>query len=186
MGLGALIAMPWLDLLLFIPLALGGYLGWKNGVLDDIVHALHFLIAFALSFKVLSVLFYFLDVYIFKFSTESRVGINAFAAVLFASSVGATFILLSTLGKYLKTEIEYDFPGAWDNISGSIFGILRSVLVMSFVMWFLQAFGEFNPEMKAKSFLYKPIETVAYTIVGVTNAGEMSESIREFSGLPKK
>ncbi len=178
--------MPWLDLILFIPLALGGYFGWKNGVLDDIVHGLHFLIAFALSFKILSVLLYFLDAYIFTFSTRSAMGINAFSAMLFASSVGATFVLLSTLGKYLKTEIEYDFPGAWDNIAGAIFGVLRNVLVMSFLLWFLQAFGEFNPEIRKKSFLAPFIENVAYTIVGVKDAGELSDTVREFSGLQKK
>jgi uncharacterized membrane protein required for colicin V production len=175
-----------LDLLLITPIALSGFWGWKNGVLDDIVHALHFLIAFALSFKILSVLLALLHTYIFNFDTNPTSSVDAFSALLFASSVGATFILLSTLGKYLKTEIEYDFPGAWDNISGSIFGVLRSVLVMSFVLWFLQFFGNFRPDMREKSFLLRRIEGVCYVIVGVNNANEMSKEIREFSGVGVK
>lgn len=176
--------IPWLDIMIIAPIAWGGYMGWKNGVLDDLVHALHFLIAFAISFKILSVIFALLETYVFAFSNNTS-GINAFASMLFASSVGATFILLSTLGKYLKTEIEYDFPGAWDNISGSIFGSLRSILVLSFTLWFLQAFGQFRPEMQQKSILFKYVEGVSYTIVGVKDAREMSGAIREFSGLPR-
>jgi membrane protein required for colicin V production len=181
----AMSLIPWLDIMIVAPIAWGGYMGWKNGVLDDLVHALHFLIAFAISFKILSVVFALLETYIFTFSSSSVAGVNSFAAMLFASSVGATFILLSTLGKYLKTEIEYDFPGAWDNISGSIFGSLRSILILSFMLWFLQAFGQFRPEMQQKSILFKYVEGVSYTIVGVKDAREMSCAIREFSNLPR-
>ena len=176
--------MTILDLILLSPILVGGYWGWRDGVLDDVVAALHFAIAFAISFKVLSVAFFFLDKHIFTFTTSSTSsGVNSFSALLFAASVGVTLVLLNVFGKFLKTEIVYDFPGAWDNIAGMIFGGVRYMFVMSFTIWFLQAFGEFNIEMKNKSILYKRIESISYTIIGVNDAREMSKSIRVFSGV---
>ena len=163
----------WLDILLLAPIAWGGYSGWKNGVLDDIVSALHFIIAFLLSFKILSIIFHLLEAYIFKFNNTVN-----FAAFLFAASVASAFVLLNTLGKYLKTEIEYDFPGAWDNISGSIFGVLKYVLIMSFVIWFLQAFGQFNGA--AGSYLHSPLEHVSYKLAGVKTQKELCDAMFRF------
>jgi len=175
--------MLWLDFIFILPLIWGAYSGWKDGVLDDIVVAIHFLIAFALSFKILSVAFYYLNAFIFTFSANGSTGVSSFSVMLFATSVGATFILLGVSNQYLKTHIEYDFEGAWDNISGSIFGVIKYILVSSFIVWFLQGFGEFNKDMRSKSYLFAYIEKASYTIIGVKDARQMSDVILEFSGV---
>jgi membrane protein required for colicin V production len=161
----------------------GAYQGYRTGLLSEIVSLLHFLIAFGVSILLLKFVFNFLGNYFFKFDSE------LFAEVVVASSVGLAMVILSTAGKYLKTEIEYDFPGAWDNIIGAIFGILKYVFMLSFFFWFTNAFGSFDEKITSQgatkrggAFTYTIIEPLSYSIFGYNDHQALSKGIRDFVG----
>ncbi len=100
--------------------------------------------------------------------------------LVFAVSVLTAVQLVHTLGQYLKSEIDYEFPGQWDNYLGAFFGILRNIVVLSFIFWFMTGLGEFHNELQKKSFMYKLVETVAYILTGVKDEDELSKMIRDF------
>jgi uncharacterized membrane protein required for colicin V production len=166
-----------LDILTLIIVGLGGYLGYTRGILQEIVGLFQFIIAFLISFKLIAVIFQILHLYLFQFHTELM------PAILFACTIGATFALLATLGKYLKSEIEYDLPGAWDNIAGGIFGALKYAVNLSFFYWFTMAFGQIAPAYKAESSSYFVVEKVAYTLTGVPDRNGLDGAIRNFVGI---
>jgi membrane protein required for colicin V production len=166
-----------LDILTLLLVGAGGFLGYRNGLLGELVDLLHFIIAFFISFYIISLLFRLLDIYLFQFDT------NLLPSIVFACSCGATFALLATLGKFLKTEIEYDFPGAWDNIIGGIFGVLKYTIVLSFFYWFIMAYGKIHEGYKIESMTYLSIEKVAYTLTGVNDKTGLDTAIRNFVGV---
>ncbi len=155
-----------LDVFIVLPLGWGFYKGYARGILAELVGTIHFAIAFAISFYVVSILFSVIQSYIFAF--------EQFAQITFICSVGGTFGLLSTAGKYLKTEIEFDFPGSWDNIIGAIFGMLKFAIVMSFFFWVTSGFGSFAPIVLENSKLHPIVKNVAPQLMGVEDYNEMN------------
>lgn len=162
-------------IIMLAPLAWGAYQGYAAGLLSEIVGILHFAIAFAISFKVMGLVINLVQIYIFNFNP------NLFAQVAFGCAVGGAFGLLATLGKYLKTEIEYDFPGAWDNIIGAVVGFLKYAVALSFFFWFIHGFGSIQPDLKVSfaKMIYDTIEQFAFQLVGATNYDEISAAIKE-------
>ena len=163
------------DLLLIAPLIWGAYKGYVNGILSEIVGILHFAIAFAISFYIISLVIGITHGYLFEFRPE------VMAQAIFLISFALSMILLTTAGKYLKTEIEYDFPGAWDNVIGAISGAIKYAVLISFFFWFLTAFGG-PKELITNSNTYPYLKSVAHQIMGVKTDRELNEKIRSNVG----
>ncbi len=161
------------NILLVLPLGWGAYKGYEAGLLSEFVGILHFAIAFAISIKVIGVIFTLIHNNIFRFND------SLLAPVAFGCSVAAALALLATLGKYMKTEIEYDFPGAWDNIIGAAVGLIKYAIVLSFFFWFLSGFGTLDIDLSSKSPAYNIIETIAHQMMGAENAAQVSQKIQE-------
>ncbi|MEO1652588.1 MAG: CvpA family protein [Bacteroidota bacterium] len=160
-----------LDIFIAVPLIWGAYQGYAKGILAELVGTIHFAIAFGLSFYMVTLLFKIAHYYIFAFEDK------LFPELAFACSVIGAFGLLSTAGKYLKTEIEFDFPGAWDNVIGAMFGVLKYSLVVSFFFWFTTGFGDFRGSVKTDSFLFGIVENVCYQLLGMSGHQELSDAI---------
>jgi|GEM_PF-2439997 membrane protein required for colicin V production len=165
------------NLLIFMPLGWGAYKGYEAGLLSEIVGILHFAIAFAISFKITGFIIKLVNNNIFNFSD------GLLAPVAFCCAVAGALALLNTLGKYMKTEIEYDFPGAWDNIIGAVVGLIKYAIILSFFFWFLSGFGKVTEDLKGNSVLYSTIEHITYKMMGVDgedssgNAKNVSDKI---------
>ena len=162
-----------LDIMIFLPVAWGGWQGYARGILAEIVVTIHFAIAFAISFYLVGILFAVTHENVLEFNED------VLAKVTFACSVGGAFALLNTAGKYLKTEIEFDFPGAWDNLVGALFGVIKYAIVLSFFFWFIEGFGEIDGNFKSKSFFYDTVRGVSGQLLGTTGEthGLMDEQI---------
>jgi membrane protein required for colicin V production len=160
-----------LDFLIILVLAFGAYKGYSKGILSELVGFFHFAIAFLLCFKILGIIFNIIRNYVFNFNE------TVYPEFAFACIVGASFALLASLGKYLKTEIEYDFPGAWDNIIGAAFGLVKMAVVLSFFFWFTSGFGSFTINIKKDSALFPVIENISFTMLGVKNDADLSTAI---------
>lgn len=169
--------MPYiLDLFVLIPLLWGGYQGYMKGLLSEVVSILHFGIAFAVSFKIVGLIFKLIRDYAFAFNA------GLYPSLAFACSVLGALALLTTAGRYLKTEIDYDFPGAWDNIIGAGFGVIKYAIVLSFFFWFITGFGSLQPALIQDSFTYSIVESIAYKLVGVETRQDLSDAITRALG----
>ena len=164
-----------LDILIFLALAWRAYIGWKIGLLSVVVTVLQALIAFLISFKIIGLLYKVLGLYLYDFKPD------VFPAIVFLSAVVATAVLMTYLVKFLKMEIEYDFPGQWDNIAGAIFSIVIGIFIISVFLWFIQSFGSVNPQIRASSRIAPYLENVSYTIIGVKDASDLNRVIKEFA-----
>lgn len=162
------------DIIILLPLLWGAYSGYRRGLLSEIVSLLHFIIAFVICFKIIGFIFRLTSQYLFVFHQDTL------AQLALASSFVATILLLNTVvSKYLKTEIEFDFPGAWDNIIGAIFGMAKFAVLVSFLFWFSTAFGTMRPKLTDKAMAYPVIESIAPKLLGVNNAKELNAVIRD-------
>jgi len=149
-----------------------GYIGYKNGILKEIVDILHFAVAFALSFKLVGFIYTAVsDYFILNRNIESE--------IVFFLSFSIALVLLQTVGKRFSTSVEYDFPGQWDNIVGAIFGAIKIAFAVSFFLWIVAAFGVFKPLLTDSASLYPIVKSLAPKAVGGETDNDVSEAIRQ-------
>ncbi|WP_026998905.1 CvpA family protein [Eisenibacter elegans] len=160
-----------LDIVLLFPFAWGAYQGYKNGIIQEIINFLHFMIAFVLCFKVSGIVLKFIDNNYFNFHD------NTFAQVAFFFSLGLTIIALKQIGSHFKTETDYDLPGQWDNIVGAIFGLIKYAFIISFALWFLSAFGVMRDDLSRNGFVHVMVEKIGIYAVGGKNKQDISFAI---------
>lgn len=161
------------DLVLFAPLVWGAYVGFRKGLLAEVVSILHFAIAFIICFKVVGFVMTILHKYVFKFSDDVYPKLAFIGGALLAS------FLLDKIGDHFKTEIDYDFPGSWDNIIGGVIGLLKFAVLMMFLVWSLTGAGDFKSKIQEKSYLHKAFKTMGKEIAGKKNGRELDRMIRE-------
>lgn len=161
------------DLLLFAPLAWGAYIGFRKGLLAEIVSILHFSIAFIICFKIAGFLFTLLDAYVFNFSKD------IYPKLVFVSGALLAGFLLDKIGDHFKTEIDYDFPGSWDNIIGAVIGFLKYTLVVMFAVWTLTGAGTFRNEVQSNSYLHKIFTTMGKEVAGKKYQKDLDVMIRK-------
>lgn len=161
------------DLVLFAPLVWGAYVGFRKGLLAEVVSILHFAIAFIICFKVVGFVLTILDKYIFEFSKDVYPKLAFIGGALLAS------FLLDKIGDHFKTEIDYDFPGSWDNIIGGVIGLLKFAVVMMFLVWALTGAGDFKSKIQSKSYLHKAFNKMGEEIAGKKHKRSLDRMVKE-------
>lgn len=163
-----------LDFVILAFLGWGGYSGFQKGLLEAVVGMLHFVIAFLICFTLVGLLLSLINKHIFSFQND------IYPEFIFAVSIIASNYLLSFLEQYIKTEIEYDFPGQWDNIVGAIFGAIKHSLILSFCFWFLTGVGSFQPNLTQNSYMYRVVENIALVVSNSKSQAELDTKIKSF------
>ncbi|OJJ16668.1 hypothetical protein BKI52_32690 [marine bacterium AO1-C] len=160
------------DVILLAPLAWGAYIGFRKGLLAEVVSILHFAIAFIICFKVTGFALGLLNKYIFTFDK------GLYPKLAFVGGVLLAAFLLDKIGDHFKTEIDYDFPGSWDNIIGGVIGLLKFAIVMMFVVWALTGVGTFRTKIQKKSYLHTTFKKMGEEIAGKKNKRSLDEMIK--------
>ena len=151
--------MNTLDIILLIPLAFGGYLGYKKGLLLELIGIIALVLAIIGSFKLLNDAIRLLSKYIPEYS--SFVPFIAFLGLFII-----ILILISLLGRFLKKIIDLTILGSLDNLLGTILGIFKWAFLISLLIWLFTQINVRIPEsLTQDSFLYSKIERIA-PIVG--------------------
>jgi membrane protein required for colicin V production len=161
-----------IDIVLLIPIIWGAYEGFKKGILSEIVGVLHFSIAFAIAFKLIGFTIKVVDDYFLP-------NPNFYPQIAFALAIFAALLLMNKVGSRFKTEVDFDFPGNWDNIVGAIFGVLKYCFMLSFLVWFITSFGTMRPTLTDKAFVYPVIESLGPTSVGGKTKQDLSDAIKK-------
>lgn len=173
------------DIIVLASLGLFGFLGLKNGLIDELATLIGFILAITLSAE-----YYSLGTSI----VQSLFRVNdAFGAVLgFIFVFLAIYLAFRLLAWMLQNFIKMVKLEWFNKLSGLLFGAFKGFLIMASVVWVISVFHDFDLEKKLSE------QSVSYNILkNFTNSTaqffgydddleEMAKSIRILFGLESK
>ncbi len=124
--------MNFLDIILIILFAVGAYLGFKKGLILELISILAFILAIIGGFKLLHI----------GMDYISRIwdGFGSFLPfVAFLVIFVLIILVVNTVGTILKKIIDWTPLGVVDNFAGALLGVLKWALAISIVFWVLSA-----------------------------------------------
>lgn len=124
--------MSWIDILLVIIILLGAYSGYKEGFLMSLISLVAILLGILGGFKLMGYAMLFLEN---KFNVDSAVLPYLSFAVVFVIIV----VLVSLLGRSVKSSIDENFLGRMDQASGSLLGMLKAAFMASVILWIIDS-----------------------------------------------
>lgn len=145
------------DVILVVLLLAGGYRGYKKGLLREIVAILALIIGVIAGLE-----------FLLEGSAFLSQAIDAYSPVLSVISFFLIFIciviLITLLGRVIKTVVDLTPLGYLDGIVGGLLGILKWAFGISLGLWFLDV-AEINIEPTEESQLYSKIKLFAPLVI---------------------
>lgn len=174
--------MNYIDIILCIPLVWGIYKGFMKGL---IVEAATF-IAFGLG---VWAGIRFSDLMAGKIKEWFSWNSSYLPVVSFAITFLGIVILIYFIAKLIQRMVEGMALGAINKIGGAIFGALKFAMVMSVVIFVIDALEESYPmvsfKTKEESLLYKPVGKIAPTLIPSLNKSQVAEMMKVDSASSK-
>ena len=174
--------MNWLDIVLAIPLVWFTFKGFKNGFIIELAS----LAALVLGIFVALHFSFYAEEYL-------RENVNIADNYIYIVSFIITFIIVAVLvflvGKIIHKLISIIALGFLNRLAGAIFGFLKTALVLSVILYFLNGYDTnssiIKDEIKGDSYLYEPIEAIVPTILPLINLEKLSIPDKDDIGLPE-
>ena len=146
--------MNYLDIIIAVPLLYGLIKGFSNGLIKEVTALLSLVVGvyFAINFseylepKVVAVLGGY----------EEFVSVIAFA-VLFVVSV----LCINTLGFVIDKLTKALALGIISRVLGGVFGLLKVVVIFSFLLFVITDYNLVDEKTKKESVLFEPLEDIA-------------------------
>lgn len=174
--------MSWLDIVLAIPLLWFTYKGFKNGFIIELASLAALVLGIYLAMH-------------FSFYTEEYLRDNFEIAenYLYIVSFAITFIIVALLvfiaGKIIHKLVSIIALGFLNRLLGGIFGLLKTAIVLSVILYFMNGFDTnssiIKPEVKDDSYLYDPIESIVPLIIPRLDLDELDFPVKEDLSLPE-
>jgi membrane protein required for colicin V production len=166
--------MNYLDILLCIPLVWGLYKGFTKGLIIEAAT----MVAFGLGvWGGIN----FSNYIAVKISSGFGWHSPYLPIVSFAVTFLGIIILVYFIAKLVQRLVEGMALSAINKIGGAIFGTLKFAMVMSVVIFMIDALEESYPmisfKTKQESLLYKPIGLIAPTLIPTLNKEKMAKLI---------
>ncbi len=120
--------MSILDIIIIVVLLLGAYSGYKKGLILEVISIVAFVLAIVGGFKMLHTgMEYISNVY------EGFGNLLPFVAflVLFVLII----VVVNMVGMILKKIIDWTPLGVFDNLAGSLIGVIKGALILSILLW---------------------------------------------------
>jgi membrane protein required for colicin V production len=168
--------MNYIDIILCIPIVWGLYKGFTKGL---IVEAATF-VAFGLGVWGGA---HFSDMVALQLKKSFEWNSPYLPVAAFAVTFLAIVILIYFIAKLIQRMAEGMALGAFNKIGGAIFGALKFAMVMSVVIFIIDAFEESYPmisfKTKEESLLYKPVGKIAPALIPSLNKSKMASMLPE-------
>lgn len=169
--------MKTLDIILLVPLVFGAVLGYRKGLLIELIGIVAFVLAIIAGFKLMEVGMVYLDQYIEGFN-------ELLPFLSFIIIFLAIIILINMLGKLLKKMIDMTILGGFDSIAGAIVGIAKWAIGVSILLWLCNNFGFELPGQNEELVLYPYLAELGPNIIASLDAvlpfaQDMLDSIKE-------
>ncbi|RLD76108.1 MAG: CvpA family protein [Bacteroidetes bacterium] len=171
--------MNWLDIALVIPLLWFTYKGFRNGLIIELASLAALILGIYVALH-------------FSFYAEEYLRENFEIAdkYLYIISFAITFLIVAVLvylvGKIIHKLVSIVALGFLNRLAGGVFGFLKAALVLSVILYFLNGFdpGMLKAEVKEKSYLYSPIESIVPMIIPGLDLDEMRMPTQEDIRIP--
>lgn len=169
--------MKTLDIILLIPLVFGAVLGFRKGLLIELIGIVAFILAIIAGFKLMEVGMVYLAEYIDGFN-------EILPFLSFIIIFLAIILLINMLGKLLKKMIDMTILGGFDSVAGAIVGVLKWAIGVSILLWLCSNFGVELPGQNEELILYPYLSELGPNIISSFDtvlpfAQEMLDSIKE-------
>lgn len=152
--------MNWLDIVLAIPLLWLLYKGFRNGLIIELASlaALILGIYAALHFS------FYVQGYL---EENFEIAENYLYIISFAITFLIVAIIVYLAGKIIHKLVSIVALGFLNRLAGGIFGLMKAALVLSVILYFINGFdpGLIKSDVKEKSILYDPIESIVPMII---------------------
>lgn len=144
-----------LDIIILIILAIGAFNGYRNGFLMGLASLLAIVLGIFGGFKLMGEGMLFLQRH---FNADQSVLPYLSFIVIFVGIV----ILVHLVGRTLKATIDKTFLGSMDQAMGAVLGVVKSVFLLSVLLWILDSLKWApNEEWTDASVLYPFVATFA-------------------------
>ncbi len=171
--------MNWLDIVLAIPLLWFTYKGFRNGLIIELASLAALILGIYIALH-------------FSFYAEEYLRENFEVAekYIYIISFAITFIIIAVLvylvGKIIHKLVSIVALGILNRVAGGIFGLLKAALVLSVILYFLNGFdpGILKAEVKERSYLYSPVESIVPMIIPRLDLDEMRMPTEEDIRIP--
>lgn len=131
--------MSWFDIALLAIVIFGAWRGYKEGFLMELFSLLAIVLGILGAFKLLGFALIFLAD---KFDIDEKVLPYVAFGVVFLIIV----IIVTLIGRALRLSIDKSFLGRVDEIAGSFLGAIKTVFLISVLMWVLSSLKVSFPE----------------------------------------
>jgi membrane protein required for colicin V production len=136
------------DIIVILILGLGGYAGYKKGLLLELVTFFAFIIAVLSAFKLLKEGMVWMTPYMKDFP-------QLLPYVTFIIIFVLVFVGIYFFGRFLKSILDYTILGVFDKAAGAIMGVFKTTFMISLFIWLTSAAKlEFISSYGQKAFFY--------------------------------
>jgi membrane protein required for colicin V production len=144
-----------LDIILLIPLVFGAYLGFKKGLLLEIVSLLAFFLAIIGAFKLVDFGQELLSPYFQNWE-------KALPIISFVLLFVGILLLVNLIGKVAKKILDMTLLGGLDNFAGAVLGLLKWAFGVSLVLWLATSVDmNLSNELTDNTYIYPVLASVA-------------------------
>ena len=150
--------MSAVDIVLIIIFSIGAFSGYRKGFLSELFSLLAVVLGILAGFKLMGVAMLMLGKH---YSIDEKVlPYVAFAVVFFL-----VMIIVSLLGKLLKSSLEKAVLGSADQLAGSVLGLAKTTFMVSVLIWIASSLEVNIPEHWSEdSWLYPFTAKLAPTV----------------------
>lgn len=154
--------MNWLDIALALPILWFAFKGFRNGLIIELASLAALILGV---FVALHFSFYVEDFLRKQFEMdETYLGIISFAITFIV-----VVLIVHLTGKIIHKVVNIIALGLLNRLAGGIFGILKAVIVLSVILYFVNMFdinsSYLKQEVKDDSHLYEPIQAIVPSIM---------------------
>jgi len=166
-----------LDIILLIPLVFGAVLGFRKGLLLEIIGILAFVLAIVGGFRLMQLGITYLKDY-FE-GIDHLLPFISFIIIFLA-----IILLINMLGKVVKKMIDMTLLGGVDKFAGALVGMVKWAIGISIILFLTINFGIELPGQDEDLVLYPFMVDLGPNIISALDvvlpfAEEMLESIKE-------
>lgn len=171
--------MNWLDIALAIPLLWFMIRGFRNGFIIELASLAALILGI---FVALHFSFYAED----YLRENFEIADNYLTIISFVITFVITAVVIIIVGKIIHKLFNFIALGLLNKLAGGIFGLLKAALVLSIILYFLNGFDSalIKTDVKEKSILYDPIESLAPRILPMLDIDEL-DFMEEDISMPK-
>lgn len=156
--------MKTLDIILLIPIFFGAYLGFKKGLLLEIVSLVAFVLAIVGAFKLLNFGMEILQPYFENWQ-------QALPIISFILLFIAILLIVNLIGKIVKKILDMTLLGGLDNFAGAVIGLLKWAFGISLILWLGESIKiSVSAEMAEGTYVYPIIASIAPFVVDLISA----------------